>query len=66
MCAGAYERQLVRPFKKVILPEMTVLDLGANIGYFSVLVVGLVENGGHVHSFEPEGQLLLSLNQGNL
>ena len=33
---------------------MTVLDLGANIGYFSVLAAGLVGNGGQVHAFEPD------------
>ena len=54
MWAGAYERELVELFKKVLLPGMTVLDLGANIGYFSVLAAGLVGSSGQVHAFEPE------------
>jgi FkbM family methyltransferase len=53
MWAGAYERELVNLFKKMLIPGMTVLDLGANIGYFSVLAAGLVGNSGQVHAFEP-------------
>jgi FkbM family methyltransferase len=53
MWAGAYERELVDLFKKTLKPGMTVLDLGANIGYFSVLAAGLVGRSGQVHSFEP-------------
>ena len=53
MWAGAYERELVRLFKRVLKPGMTVLDLGANIGYFSVLAAGLVGKSGQVHAFEP-------------
>jgi len=53
MWAGAYERELVDLFKRVLKPGMTVLDVGANIGYFSVLAAGLVGKSGQVHSFEP-------------
>ena len=53
MWAGAYERKLVNLIKKVLMPGMTVLDLGANIGYFSVLAAGLVGNSGQVHAFDP-------------
>ena len=53
MWAGAYERELVNLFKKMLMPGMTVLDLGANIGYFSVLAAGLVGNSGRVYAFEP-------------
>jgi FkbM family methyltransferase len=54
MWAGSYERELVNLFKRVLKPGMTVLDLGANIGYFSVLAAGLVGNTGQVHAFEPD------------
>lgn len=53
MWAGAYERELVDLFKRVIKPGMVVLDVGANIGYFSVLAAGLVGSSGEVHAFEP-------------
>jgi FkbM family methyltransferase len=53
MWAGAYERELVNMFKTVLKAGMTVLDVGANIGYFSALAAGLVGRGGEVYAFEP-------------
>jgi FkbM family methyltransferase len=53
MWAGAYERDLIGLFKKILKPGMTVLDVGANIGYFSAIAAGLVEGEGSVHAFEP-------------
>lgn len=53
MWAGAYERELVSLFKRALGPGMVALDVGANIGYFSVLAAGLVGETGLVHSFEP-------------
>jgi FkbM family methyltransferase len=40
--------------KRELRPGMTVLDVGANIGYFSLLFARLVGAGGHVFAFEPE------------
>ena len=37
---------------------MTLLDLGANIGYFSVIAAALVKDNGKVHAFEPMPQNL--------
>jgi FkbM family methyltransferase len=53
MWAGAYERELVDLFKRTLKPGMTVLDVGANIGYFSATAAGLVGSKGNVHAFEP-------------
>jgi FkbM family methyltransferase len=53
MWAGAYERDLVALFKSALKPGMTVLDVGANIGYFSAIAAGLVGSEGSVHAFEP-------------
>jgi hypothetical protein len=53
MWAGAYERDLVELFKRSVRPGMTVLDVGANIGYFSTIAAGLVGSHGRVHAFEP-------------
>jgi FkbM family methyltransferase len=61
MWAGSYERELVKLFKRVLAPGMTVVDLGANIGYFSVLAAGLVGNTGQVHAFEPEARCFARL-----
>lgn len=61
MWAGSYERELVHLFKRVLTPGMTVLDLGANIGYFSVLAAGLVGNTGQVYAFEPDARCFARL-----
>lgn len=61
MWAGAYETELVSLLKKTLKPGMTFLDLGANIGYFSVIAAALVRDNGHVHAFEPMPQNLVRL-----
>jgi FkbM family methyltransferase len=63
MWAGAYERELVQLMKKTLKSGMTVLDVGANIGYFSALASGLVGKSGQVHAFEPMPQNLSRLRQ---
>jgi FkbM family methyltransferase len=40
--------------KREIQPGMRVLDVGANIGYFTLLFARLVGPTGHVYAFEPE------------
>jgi FkbM family methyltransferase len=61
MRAGAYEKELVFLLKKTLKPGMTFLDLGANIGYFSVIAAALVKDKGRVHAFEPMPQNLARL-----
>ncbi len=61
MWAGAYEPELVSLLKRTLKPGMTVLDLGANIGYFSAIAAGLVNDNGQVHAFEPMPQNLVRL-----
>ena len=39
--------------KKVLKPGMTFVDVGANIGYFTLLAARIVGQG-HVYAFEPE------------
>jgi len=41
-------------FIKTIKPGQVVLDIGANIGYFTLLFARAVGNTGHVFSFEPD------------
>jgi FkbM family methyltransferase len=43
-------------FKKVVKQGNVVVDLGANIGYFTLLAAKLVGENGKVFSFEPEPQ----------
>jgi len=42
--------------KQIIKPGDVVLDIGANIGYFTLIFAKLVENSGKVFSFEPESK----------
>jgi FkbM family methyltransferase len=63
MWAGAYERELVQLMKRTLKSGMTVVDVGANIGYLSALASGLVGNTGQVHAFEPMPQNVSRLRQ---
>lgn len=53
---GVYEIAETKFFRKRIKPGMTVLDVGANIGYFSIIFGALVGNSGKVISFEPSDE----------
>lgn len=59
-----YEPHVTKVLKSVLRDGMTFLDIGANIGYFSMLASQLVGNNGRVISFEPfpENVKLLYLN----
>jgi len=41
-------------FEKMIKKNMTVIDIGAHIGYFTLLLAKLVGTNGTVYAFEPE------------
>src|SRR5437764_415668 len=49
---GTYERQVQQLFRERLHPGDTVFDIGANVGFFTLLASKLVE-GGHVYAFEP-------------
>jgi FkbM family methyltransferase len=53
---GEYEPQTTEVFKTFIKPNMKVIDVGANQGYFTVLSSKLVGDGGKVWAFEPESR----------
>jgi FkbM family methyltransferase len=38
----------------IVRPGMTVLDVGANVGYYATLLTRLVGKNGTVHAFEPD------------
>jgi FkbM family methyltransferase len=61
--SGSYEPHLTAVFERLCTPGMTVVDVGANLGYFSVLAARLVGPGGRVIAVEPSSdncRLLLS------
>lgn len=49
-----HEEATTALFKKVVKPGNVVLDLGANMGYFTLLAARLVGESGKVFAFEPE------------
>ena len=50
---GVYEPEVCELFRRLLRPGMNVLDLGANIGFFSLLAASLVGPTGHVLAVEP-------------
>lgn len=50
---GEYESETTRIVKRLLRPGDTMIDVGANIGYFSLLGARTVGPRGHVVAFEP-------------
>jgi FkbM family methyltransferase len=50
---GIYEISSTRFLQGVLKPGMTVVDVGANSGYYSLIAARLVGSEGHVYAFEP-------------
>lgn len=50
---GCYEPEIVSLFHRHLKPGMNVVDIGANIGYFSILSASIVGTAGHVLAVEP-------------
>jgi len=50
---GSYEMEKQRAFGQVTPLGGTVLDLGANVGFYTLLAAEVVGPSGHVHAFEP-------------
>lgn len=51
---GVYEKCVTASLPRIIEEGMTVVDLGANIGYYTLLASRLVGISGRVYAFEPE------------
>lgn len=51
---GVWEPYETQIFEGLIAPGMTVADVGANIGYYTLLAARAVGPGGRVISFEPD------------
>jgi len=49
---GTYEPGLQEAARQLIQPGMVVYDVGANIGYISLIAARLAGENGHVYSFE--------------
>lgn len=53
---GYWEKCITDEFIARLRPGMTVVDVGANYGYYTLLAAGIVGTSGHVHSFEPNAR----------
>jgi FkbM family methyltransferase len=51
---GFWEEGLTALIKHILKPGMNVVDVGAHVGYYSVLFSALVAPNGQVTSFEPD------------
>lgn len=51
-----YEPEVTRVLRNVIRPGMTVLDIGANVGFFTALSADLVGSSGRVIAVEPNSE----------
>ena len=50
---GYYEKNPTRLFLDLLNPDDIVIDVGANIGYYSILAASRIGRGGKVYAFEP-------------
>ena len=51
---NSYEKEQTILFRKLVDEGMNVVDIGANIGYYTLLAAELVGEKGKVFAFEPE------------
>jgi FkbM family methyltransferase len=58
-----YGQELLSVFRTYVRPGDVVIDVGAHIGYFSLVLGSLVGPTGHVYSFEPDPRALKFLNE---
>lgn len=52
--AGLYEPDLTKLFESIVQAGMTVIDGGANVGYYTLISARLAGHGGRVFAFEPD------------
>jgi FkbM family methyltransferase len=50
---GTYEPEMQSALEELIKPGMTIYDVGANIGYVTLMLAKLNGSQGKVHAFEP-------------
>jgi len=58
-----YEPEETRLILDLVKPHMVTMDIGANIGYFTLLMAHLVGSQGRVHAFEPNPVMLRKLEE---
>jgi FkbM family methyltransferase len=61
LCLGLYERSLTKRLTSVLTPGALFLDVGANIGFFSLLAANRIKPGGRVFALEADPDNVLAL-----
>ncbi len=56
-----FEAESIKTFLSMLHPGDIVLDIGANVGVYSLLAAEAVGDAGHVYAFEPASQPFLAL-----
>ncbi len=51
---GQYEPEMMRLFRSYLKPGMTVVDIGANLGFFTVIAAHHAGPTGKIFSYEPD------------
>jgi len=51
---GIYHPQMTKVFQGTVSKGMTYIDIGANIGYFTLIAAKIVGEEGEIFAFEPE------------
>lgn len=51
---GIYHPKMTQVVKETVREGMTCVDVGAHIGYFTLIMASLVGDSGQVYAFEPE------------
>lgn len=54
MVSGAWERDTVRLFERILKTGDVVVDIGAHVGYFTLIAARSVGPEGRVYAFEPD------------
>ena len=53
---NVYEPDVTAVFRRLLAPGMGIIDIGANIGYFSMLSASIVGDSGYVLAIEPNAR----------
>jgi FkbM family methyltransferase len=60
---GTYEPEITNLVLRTLRPGDLAFDIGANAGYFTLLMAGIVGGTGQVHAFEPNPKLVSTLKE---
>ena len=54
MSMGRYEPRTTQLFKEILQPGMVVIDIGAHVGYYTLIAAKQVSTTGRFYAFEPD------------